>query len=168
MFKHAIRIASIALALAAGAAKADQLASPAGAPILTISGEIGAKNLGKVAVFDRAMLEGMETTTVRTSTPWFKDVVEFQGVPMDKLMAAVGAKGEKVTVYALNDYRTEIPLQDLADHHAILAYKRDGRYMPVNDKGPLFIVYPYDSDATLQNQVYYSRSAWQVARMVVQ
>ena len=43
----------------------------------------------------------------------------------------------------------------------------DGAYMPVRDKGPLFIVYPYDSDPALKHQVYYSRSAWQVARMVV-
>jgi hypothetical protein len=39
--------------------------------------------------------------------------------------------------------------------------------MPVRDKGPLFIVYNYDSNAELQHQRFYSRSVWQVARMVV-
>ncbi|MCC2664519.1 MAG: oxidoreductase, partial [Geminicoccaceae bacterium] len=42
----------------------------------------------------------------------------------------------------------------------ILALKRDGAYMPVRDKGPLFIVYPYDSSPELKHQNYYSRSAW--------
>ena len=40
--------------------------------------------------------------------------------------------------------------------------------MPVREKGPLFIVYPYDSAPEIRHQKYYSRSAWQVARMVVQ
>jgi hypothetical protein len=49
----------------------------------------------------------------------------------------------------------------------LLATKRDGNYMPVRDKGPLFIVYNYDSNGELQHQRFYSRSVWQVARMVV-
>ena len=39
--------------------------------------------------------------------------------------------------------------------------------MPVDDKGPLFIVYPYDSDPVLQTEKFYSRSAWQVAQIIV-
>ncbi|SSM38352.1 oxidoreductase [Klebsiella pneumoniae] len=38
----------------------------------------------------------------------------------------------------------------------------------VGAKGPLFIVYPYDSSAELQNQIYYSRSAWQVSKMIIE
>jgi hypothetical protein len=49
----------------------------------------------------------------------------------------------------------------------MLALKRDGQYMPVSDKGPIFIIYPFDSDAALKAQVYYKRSAWQVARIEV-
>ena len=40
--------------------------------------------------------------------------------------------------------------------------------MRIRDKGPLFIVYPYDSSAGLQNQIYYSRSAWQVSKMIIE
>ena len=86
---------------------------------------------------------------------------------MNKLMDAVGAKGTSLTVTALNDYATDIPLEDFKNQPVILATKRDGNYMPVRDKGPLFIVYNYDSNAELQHQRFYSRSAWQVARMVV-
>jgi hypothetical protein len=39
--------------------------------------------------------------------------------------------------------------------------------MPVRDKGPLFIVYPYDTDSDLRHRRFYSRSAWQVGRLVV-
>jgi hypothetical protein len=49
----------------------------------------------------------------------------------------------------------------------ILALKRDGEYMPVRDKGPLFIIYPYDNAPELRSQQFYSRSVWQVSRLVV-
>ena len=86
---------------------------------------------------------------------------------MSKLLDLVGATGTTVTALALNDYKTDIPLDDFRKYPALLATKRDGAYMPVKDKGPLFIVYPYDSDITLKHQVYYARSAWQVARLIV-
>ena len=82
-------------------------------------------------------------------------------------MESVGATGDKVVAYALNDYSTELPMSDFAQYNVLLALKRNGEYMPVRDKGPLFIVYPYDSNPELRHQRFYSRSAWQVARLVV-
>lgn len=87
---------------------------------------------------------------------------------MKKLMDYVGAKGSIVKVTALNDYTTVIPLSDFNKYNVILALKINGEYMRVRDKGPLFIVYPYDSKPELNNQVYYSRSAWQVSRMSIE
>ena len=143
------------------------LAKPQGKVVLTISGLIGNTNNGDKAEFDMPMIEALGTTSFTTKTPWYKDPVTFSGVPMSKLMDAVGAKGTSVTVTALNDYATDIPIEDFKTHPVILATKRDGNYMPVRDKGPLFIVYNYDSNPELQHQRFYSRSAWQAARMVV-
>ena len=86
-------------------------------------------------------------------TPWYDDAVTFEGVPLDELMDAVGARGDTVLAIALNDYTAEVLISDFEDHGAILAIKRDGEYMTVRAKGPLFIVYPYDSDEALHNQV---------------
>jgi hypothetical protein len=58
-------------------------------------------------------------------------------------------------------------MEDVRKYNVILALKRDGEYMPVRDKGPLFIVYPFDSDPELKNRVYYGRSVWQVARLEI-
>ena len=38
----------------------------------------------------------------------------------------------------------------------------DDKPMAVRDKGPLFIIYPFDQHAELRNPVYYSRCAWQL------
>jgi hypothetical protein len=94
-------------------------------------------------------------------------MTHFEGVPMAKLMEQVGASGQKVVAVALNDYGSEIPIEDFERYGVIIALKRDGEYMPVRDKGPLFIVYPFDSNPELKSQKYYSRSVWQIARLEV-
>ncbi|WP_442039982.1 molybdopterin-dependent oxidoreductase [Microvirga sp. 2MCAF35] len=150
-----------------GVAYAASLAVPKERPILTISGKIDVTNRDGTAQFDRAMLEDLGLVTIETTTPWYEGKVKFEGVLLDKLMKQVGAKGERVSVIALNDYATEIPIADFAKYNVILAIKRDGEYMPVRDKGPLFIVYPYDSNPELKSQTYFARSAWQVAKIEV-
>jgi len=159
-------VAAPVLALATQA-RATALAPPAGKAILEISGKINAFNDGETARFDRVMLEGLGTVSFQTATPWYSGPVTFEGVPMTTVLNAVGAFGDRAVVIALNDYTTEIPIADFGEFGVLLALKRDGEYMPVRDKGPLFIVYPYDSRSELKQQKYYSRSAWQVAKIIV-
>lgn len=153
--------------LGAGSAEAGPLPSPTDKPVLTISGKIGVTNKDDMAQFDRGMLESIGLETVETTTPWYNGPVKFEGVPLDKLMKQVEASGQRVSAVALNDYASDIPIEDFAKYKVILALKRNGEYMPVRDKGPLFIIYPYDSNPELKNQTYYTRSVWQVARLVV-
>lgn len=149
-------------------AVAGSLSKPTNKPILTISGAIENTNNGNTAEFDREMLEALGLQSVETANPWYDGHTRFEGVSLDKLMTVVGAKGTKITAVALNDYVTTIPIDDFKKFKVVLAMKRDGNYMPVRDKGPLFIIYPYDSDPQLQSQTYYTRSAWQVAKLIVE
>ncbi len=167
--KKALAGALIGLAglFGATAAGAESLAAPAGKPILTISGKISTTNKDDTAQFDRAMLESLGMVTVQTTTPWYDGPVKFEGVPLNKLMKQVGASGERAVVVALNDYSSEIPIEDFAKYNVILAIKRNGEYMPVRDKGPLFIIYPFDSNPELKSQTFYGRSVWQVAKIIV-
>ena len=162
----ALALFAVASVVTSGAARA-QDAQPAGKPILVISGNINPADHSDSVKFDRAALEALGIVAIETNTPWYKGSVKFEGVSLDKLMQAVGAKGDRVAVVALNDYSTEIPMEDFAKYNAILALKRDGEYMTVRDKGPLFIVYPYDENPELKSQKFYGRSAWQVAKIIV-
>lgn len=162
-----IAIALVFLAFG-GPAQAAPLPQPKGEVILEIAGKIGNSNGGGVAAFDREMLESLGLETIKTTTPWHAGEVRFEGVSLRKLMSKVAAEGKTVKAVALNDYATVIPIEDFEAHGTILALKRDGQYMPVRDKGPLFIIYPYDSDPHLKSQLYYARSAWQVKRLEVQ
>ncbi|UHS63979.1 oxidoreductase [Agrobacterium vaccinii] len=149
-------------------AHADSLPQPAGKPILSISGNIANTNGKGVATFDRDMLEAIGLVTVETHSPWYDGLTRFEGVPLKKLLEFVGAKGTTVTAVALNDYVSTLPMSDIDKFKVILAMKRDGNYMEVREKGPLFVIYPYDTSAELQTQTYYTRSAWQVAKLKVE
>ena len=148
-------------------AMADPLPTPKGKVILSISGKIGVTNVDGTAQFDREMLENLGITGITTATPWYDGQVKFEGVMLDHLMSVVGATGETAVATALNDYETKIPISDFHQFGVLLALKRNGEYMPVRDKGPLFIVYPFDSNPELKSQKYFSRSAWQLARLTV-
>ncbi|HDX4048161.1 TPA: molybdopterin-dependent oxidoreductase [Enterobacter soli] len=147
---------------------AGELTKPTGKVLLTISGKIENTNENGKAVFDIATLEKLGVVSFQTTSPWYNGRTNFTGISMQKLMDYVGAKGTVVKVTALNDYTTVIPLSDFKNYNVILAFKINGEYMRVRDKGPFFIVYPYDSLPELNNQIYYSRSAWQVSRMSIE
>lgn len=161
--KLAQAVVACAVLAFAGVASAQNAPVDAKKPILTVTGNIA----GSEVQFDREALEAIGLVTVETKTPWYDHVAKFEGVPLDKLMEKVGAKGDRVVAVALNDYSSEIPIEDFAKYKTILAIKRDGQYMPVRDKGPLFVIYPYDSQPELKSHKFYSRSVWQVARLVV-
>ena len=148
-------------------AGAAQLSQPGALPILTVTGKIGVVNKDGGAQFDRAMLEALGTVSFSTHTPWYKEPVSFEGVPIARLLDLLEAHGDTLIAVALNDYSTEIPITDATKYEPILALKRDGEYMPVRDKGPIFIVYNYDSNSELRSQTFYSRSAWQVTRIEI-
>ena len=147
---------------------AGELSKPTGKVLLTVSGNIENTNEDGKATFDTASLEKLGMVSFQTTSPWYNGRTTFTGIPLQKLMDFVGAKGTVVKVTALNDYTTVIPLNDFKKYNVILALKINGKYMQIRDKGPLFIVYPYDSIPELNNQIYYSRSAWQVSRMDIE
>lgn len=143
---------------------ADELS---GKPVLSVSGKISNKNADDRFVFDMAMLENLPQHSFRTRTPWYAEVREFTGPLLRDVLAAVGCEGKVLTAYALNDYRTAIPVEDATDYDVIVARLVDGKPMPIRDKGPLFIIYPFDDNAELRSQIYYGRSAWQLKEIRV-
>lgn len=152
--------------LLAGAALA--LDPPAGPVVLTLSGKVGLPNAGDHAAFDMAMLERLPQHSFTTKTPWFRQPRKFTGPLLRDVLAAVGAQGQTLKAIALNDYVVDIPFEDALQVDVIVARLLDDKPMPVREKGPLFIVYPFDSKPELRNAIYFSRSAWQLKAIRVQ
>lgn len=141
------------------------LQPPTGKVVLTITGKVAEKNAANSATFDMAMLEKLPQQTFTTMTPWDKKPIKFTGPLLRDVLAAAKASGTTIQAAALNDYKTSIPLDDAQKFDVILAHRMNDEPIPVKTKGPLFVVYPYDTKAELRTSVYYERSAWQLKSM---
>jgi hypothetical protein len=132
--------------------------------ILAVTGKVtgGEMNL------TLAQIEAMGSARIVTTTPWHDGRVTFEGVPMARFLAAVGAHGTTAFVQALNDFSIDIPLSDLTRFEAVLAFKTNGSYMEIADKGPLFIVFPYDDVEEVRNALFYSRSVRHIHSIAIE
>ncbi len=102
-----------------------------------------------------------------TSTIWTDGDIEFQGVTATALLHHLGIASGALELIAANDYFVEIPVGELQNNEALIAYKMNGMPMSTRDKGPFWLVYPYDSDVRYQSETYYARSIWQINRIKV-
>lgn len=143
-------------------------APPKSAVILTVDGKIGVKNLADTAVFDAAIIDALPQKSFVTATPWFKEPTKFTGPLLRDVLQALKAQGNNVKATALNDYKITIPMLDILKYDVILARQIDGKFISVREKGPLFVIYPFDSAAELKSITYYSRSIWQLKTLSVE
>lgn len=160
-------ILTVFLSFAALPTLAGALPQPQGKPILSIFGMIETKNSEAGAVFDRALLEDIGLRTLKTSTNWTTGVKTFEGVLVRDVLRRVGAKGTYAIASALNDYSAEIPLSDFEKFDVLLALRMDGRDLLPRDKGPIWIVYPRDQHAELQDARYDQRWVWQLNSLTI-
>ena len=144
------------------------LPKPSGKVILTITGKVADKNSDDGAQFDLAMLQKLPAQSFTTKTPWDKSPVKFKGALLRDVLAAAKASGTALKAVALNDYQTSIPVEDATKFDMIIAYEMNDQPIPVRTKGPLFIVYPFDTKAELQSTRFYERSAWQLKLLKVE
>lgn len=143
------------------------LAQPTGTVILTITGNLTHTNAPGRADFDRDMLEALGMETLITTTSWNDGKQTFEGVPLKRVMDLLEARGDTIIGTALNDYRNEIPFSEIKTYNPVLALKRNGKYMTVRDKGPLWIVYPRDDYKELMKVEYDHRWIWQLKSLHV-
>lgn len=152
---------ALAFTLVAGLASADP-----GEVVLTVTGaDIGPDGQGME--FDMAMLQDLEALEFTTTTIWTDGPQTFTGVELETLVEELHIDAGAIRATAVNDYSVEIPLTDAVDGGAMIAYLRNGEPMSLREKGPLWIVYPYDSAPEFQSEVIHSRSIWQLDRIDV-
>ncbi len=165
VYKHATLTMALLVSFAATNAKALDPAN--GQVVLTINGQISETNAGDTAQLDLNMLKKLAPETFETTTIWTEGVQTFTGVELIDLMEEIGASGTQLRATAVNDYAVDIPISDAIEGGPIVAFQRNGEDMSLRDKGPLWIVYPYDSTADYRSELIYSRSIWQLDRIEV-
>ncbi|HEX2524906.1 MAG TPA: molybdopterin-dependent oxidoreductase [Geminicoccus sp.] len=144
------------LALAALPAATSATASPTGFK-LRIKGRISGGDIS----LDQKALAAIGTVELVTRTPWSEGELRFSGVPFKDLSAALGFAGEDVVLRALNEYSVRTTVETLVEE-ALVAFEIGGRPIPVREKGPLWVVFPWSRRRDLDEPSTQSLSIWQL------
>lgn len=165
MLNHVFAFATSTILTFASAtlAFADDVSEPTKEIILTVTGTDAADPVR----FDRAGLEALGFETIETTTIWSEGVQTFEGVSLKSILDELGVTEGTLLATAINDYTVEIPVLDAVENGPIIAVMLNGDDMSIREKGPLWVVYPYDSSADYRSEVVYSRSIWQLDRIEV-
>lgn len=118
-------------------------------------------------VLNYADLAAFPAASFTTTTNWTDGAQTFTGVPLLTLLESLGVTSGQLQLIAINDYSILMPVDDPTNGGAIIAYSMNGEPMTPRDKGPLWLVYDFDSDPTYRTETVYSRSIWQLDRMII-
>lgn len=125
---------------------ADPLPIPSELVVLTARGDLTNPNVGVEVQADIAGLESLGLVTVTLFEPFVSESVEFSGVPLNDVLAAIGVEdAAPLTWTALDDYQVHFTLGEVAPENALLATRQEGEPIAIEDGGPIRIVFADDS-----------------------
>jgi hypothetical protein len=137
--------------------------------VLTVRGRLGLAHVDAGVTLDMPTLERIGLIRFTTPTAWTDGLVTFEGVLLSRLLEVLTVPGDvtELTMTALNDYQVAIPVADVRTWPVIIALKRDGQYMSIRDKGPLWVVYPRHAFPELEQVKHKSKWIWQLKEIVI-
>jgi len=89
------------------------------------------------------------------------------GPSLHTILDAAGAEPARLRIYAINDYNVEFPAEKITETTPILANRIDGESFSVRQKGPLWVIFPFDQNPEFQSEEIFALSVWQVKRIDV-
>jgi len=112
-------------------------------------------------------LMALPVAEFETTTIWSEGKQHFRGVWLSDLMVHLNIAEEDVYLSALNEYLVEFTPDEIVPGGPLVAYERNGTSMSPRDKGPLWVVFPYDQDPKFQTESVFAQSIWQLDRIEV-
>jgi DMSO/TMAO reductase YedYZ molybdopterin-dependent catalytic subunit len=111
--------------------------------------------------WDEVHALGVEDVTVdiHCVTHWSKLAMPWRGVPLDRLFEQVETSLEFCMVHSVGGYTTNVPLDELLDGQAWIAFEADGAPLEAEHGGPARLLVPH---------LYFWKSAKWVRGIVMQ
>ena len=109
---------------------------------LTITGEVEALRRWSWDEF-RALPSEPVTVDIHCVTKWSKLDSEWEGVPLDTLLDGVDTTAEYVVAFCDGGYTTNLPLEDLTEGKAWIAFAFDGELLDPEHGGPARLLVPH-------------------------
>jgi len=101
-----------------------------------------------------------------TSTLWTPAPQRFSGPSLHSILSMAGATPPfEITLVAANDYAVTIGPDLIDETYPIIANRIDGAAFSVREKGPLWVMYPFDHHKTFKREDVYAASVWQLTQI---
>ena len=108
----------------------------------TITNETGTKHTWNWAEF-RALPTQRFTVDLHCVTRWSKLSTDWEGVTLDTLLADVDTAADYALVHSHGGYTTNLPLADLLDGQAWVAFRYEGADLVAEHGGPARLLVPH-------------------------
>ena len=108
----------------------------------TITTETGEKTVWNWQEFTALPHEDV-TVDIHCVTKWSKLGTTWRGVSLDTLLADVETAADYTMVHSFGGYTTNVPMEDLLDGKAWIAYKFDGEDLEPEHGGPARMLVPH-------------------------
>ncbi|NEA32738.1 molybdopterin-dependent oxidoreductase [Streptomyces sp. SID13031] len=106
-----------------------------------------ANEAGEVTRWDWSAFTKLPSETITKDlhcvTRWSKLGTEWKGVSLDVLLADIETGADFVMVHSYGGYTTNLPLEDLLDGQAWIAYEYDGEPLAPEHGGPARLLVPH-------------------------
>jgi hypothetical protein len=116
-------------------------------------------------------LDRLPQYSFETTTQWTEGPIAFSGPALKDVLAKVDAGDDPTQVIhliAANNYEVILDLDLVEDTVPVVATRINGETFGVRDKGPLWVVFPYDLDTEYQKEGVYSASIWQLVEIFIE
>lgn len=135
------------------------------AATLLIDGDIAAAG-GTMQLTDTA-LSALPQIAFATSTIWTTGEIRFSGPALAAVLQAGGAGTGDLMLHATNDYNVKMPRDMIEAEAPIIATRIGGQPISLRDKGPFWVVFPYDTQARFRSDLALMVSVWQLIEISV-
>lgn len=122
---------------------------------------------GAETLFSDASLSALPQVSFATTTLWTQGSIEFSGPSLQSVLTSAGLSATTGTIRmtALNDYSVSMGLDLIEPMAPIVANRMNGAPFSVRDKGPLWVMFPFDVDIRFRSESFYALSIWQLSRI---
>lgn len=114
--------------------------------------------------FTLSELQAFTQSNITTAHPWSTEPQSYLGVDMNALFGSLFSNRRVLSLQleALNDFSVAVDWSQVAPFSPILAWQENGKIMTRRNKGPLWLMLPFDRASKVQQANFLHLMAWQL------
>jgi hypothetical protein len=103
----------------------------------------------------------------RTTTIWKSEVDSYSGPSLATVLDAAKMPYADLRIYAINDYAADFPAKKIEADAPILTIQVNGEPFSVRQKGPIWLLFPFDDNDDYRTEDNFALSVWQLRQIDV-